>query len=88
MHSCISQVVALTSAKSADKVKGLSTAGLTTEAVGAEQEEINVADEDAVAGVMVAMIDDFATDDWEWEYDTDEEGGEGEVLEELMELVT
>ena len=58
------------------------------EAVGAEQEEINVADEDAVAGVMVAMIDDFATDDSEWEYDTDEEGGEGEVLEELMELVT
>ena len=34
------------------------------------------------------MIDDFATDDWEWEYDTDEEGGEGEVLEDLMELVT
>ena len=58
------------------------------EAVGAEQEEINVADEDAVAGVMVAMIDDFATDDCEWEYDTDEEGGEGEVLEDLMELVT
>ena len=80
--------MALTSAKSADKVKGLSTAGLTTEAVGAKQEEINVADEDAVAGVMVAMIDDFATDDCEWEYDTDEEGGEGEVLEDLMELVT